>query len=327
MLDQFVIDASHVLDRTTVIYGESNTGKSCVIKDILFHIKDKIEQIIVIAPSDISNHSYEKSLVPKPCIHYKITSELLDNILQRQTALVAVYERANNLNVLESLFNKIPNSDISPETRSIISKIKAKSSDNIKYSDTLLKVYHKYISAAKQDLLLLNLTPDEKFSLRYFSINPRLTLIFDDCTEYITKFKKHEAFQSLFYRGRWGFLTVIIACHTDKSLDPELKKNAFLSIYTNKTMALTCLTRKSMNLTSEELSNINNIIDEAFDGSVEYQKLVWSRLNNKYYKFCAVVHPNFRFGSDKLWELCDKIAANNENNFNQSNKFFREFTV
>jgi RecA/RadA recombinase len=250
-LPDLTLTSTLVLDRTTVLYGETGSGKSTVIVDILYLLQSYVEQVIVISPTDRQNHTYDSGLVPTPCIHYTITSQLLDDIWARQNALVSVYSRANNSSTLQSLFNRIVDNRVS---RAIISDINRKLEDgrkeinaaesNTKTASSKIKdmereygkftnlIYKQSINENRGYLQKLNLSKDEAFSLVYLNLNPRLVLIFDDCTEQLRRFKTHPVIQMLFYQGRWSYITAIIACHTDKALDPELKKNAYINIFT-----------------------------------------------------------------------------------------------
>lgn len=334
-LDTFVPNHTYFIDRTTIIYGESGTGKSFIIKDMLYQLRMHVDQIIVISPTDISNFAYESCMVPKPCIHYTITSDLLTNILQRQTALVSVYQRANRMDILKSLYDRIPNMDKYNKLIKLLNdKIKDSESlppherkkNNDEYEKIIAKIMKKNIDQHREDLKLLDLSNDERYTLTYFDMNPRIVLIFDDCTESLQKFKNHPAFQSFFYRGRWGFLTIIMACHSDKVLGPELKKSAYISIYTNKKSANTCLLRDSCSNDKEDTIRIEDAISCAFENNVANQKLVYVRDENKFYTYIATPHGDFRFGSPILWEFCDKVKSTYDQSVT-SNKFLNDFKI
>ena len=105
-LPELELNYTHFLDRSTLLYGESGTGKSFIMVDILYQLKPYVDQIIVISPTDRQNHTYDKGIVPLPCIHYTISPTLLTDIWERQSALAAVYTKANNPEVLRALFDK-----------------------------------------------------------------------------------------------------------------------------------------------------------------------------------------------------------------------------
>lgn len=342
-LPEFDFDYKRFLDRSTILYGESGTGKSFVMVDILHLLKPYVDQIIVISPTDRQNHTYDKGIVPLPCIHYNITPKLLDDIWERQNALAAVYTKANNADVLKKLFDRIPNNSYE---RGVIDSINKKKRDyedlinseekeegvaRAKIADMekeckklIILIYKHCINKHKDRLAKLPLSKDEQFSLKYLNLNPRLVIIFDDCTDLLKKFKSHSVMQKLFYQGRWAFITALIACHTDKALDPELKKNAFVNIFTGEKSANSYFERKTNDLDKEERVRASAARKTAFTPMAKHQKLVWVREENKFYRFTASSHDNFKFGSSVIWEYCKQIQAE-AGTINTDNKFIGDF--
>lgn len=342
-LQELDINYKYFLDRSTLLFGESGTGKSFVMVDILYQLQPYVDQIIVISPTDRQNHTYDKGIVPLPCIHYTITSKLLDDIWQRQNALSEVYTKANKPDVLRNLFDKIPNNS---RTISIISSIHSKlrnykdevendcadpSSARAKMTEMeteckklITMIWRAEINKNRGYLQKLSLSKDEQFSLKYLNLNPRLVLILDDCTDLLKKFKTHPVMQKLFYQGRWAYITALIACHTDKALDPELKKNAFISIFTEETCAHAYFERKSNDLDKDAKTRASQACKVAFTPLARHQKLAWVREEKKFYKFTASSHTNFKFGSQYIWEYCDRIKAE-EGALSADNKFIGEF--
>lgn len=342
-LQEFDFDYKRFLDRTTILYGESGTGKSFVMVDVLHQLKTYVEQIIVISPTDRQNHTYDKGIVPLPCIHYSITPKLLDDIWERQNALAAVYTKANNVDILKKLFDRVSNSSYE---RGIIDSINRKRRDyereiNDETTDEgsakgkiadmeteckklIILIYKHCINKYKIPLSKLSLTKDEIFTLKYLNLNPRLVIIFDDCTDLLKKFRAHPVMQKLFYQGRWAFITALIACHTDKALDAELRKNAFVNIFTGEKSAISYFTRKSNDLDKEEMLRANTARKTAFTPMAKHQKLVYVRAEDKFYKFTATAREGLRFGSSVIWEYCRQIQAE-AGSINTDNKFIGGF--
>jgi hypothetical protein len=311
--------------------------------DILHILKPYVEQIIVISPTDRQNHTYDKGIVPLPCIHYNITPKLLDDIWERQNALSTVYTKANKPEILKQLFDKIQGNSYA---RSVIDNIHRKRRDyeeeinNENHDESTTKakiaemdreckklivlIYKHYINENRAKLQNTTLTKDEQFTLKFLNLNPRLVIIFDDCTDLLKKYKSHPVMQKLFYQGRWAFITALIACHTDKALDPELKKNAFVNIFTGEKSAHSYFGRASNDLDKEEKARANAACKAAFSPLAKHQKLVWVREENKFYKFTATSHDNFKFGSPVIWEYCRQIQAE-AGSINTDNKFIGDF--
>lgn len=341
-LPELEFNYTKFLDKTTILYGESHTGKSFVIIDILHHLKPYVDQIIVISPTDPQNHTYDKGIVPLPCIHYTISAKLLDDIWSRQNALASVYTKANKIEILRDLFDRVNNS----MAKSVIENINNKKrtyekeilQDNVDETTAKAKIdemgrecerliiliYKHFINTEREKLVKLPLNSDEKFTLKYLNLNPRIVVIFDDCTDQLKKFKSHPVMQKLFYQGRWAFITALFACHTDKALDPELKKNAFINIFTGEKSAHGYFERPSNDFNKEEKSRAAAACKAAFTPIARFQKLAWLREDNNFYRFTAEPHDNFRFGSSAIWEYCKRIQAE-KGSINPGNKFIQEF--
>ena len=47
-----------MIGKNTILYGESGTGKSTIIIDILYHLKDIIPSCIIISPTESANGTF-----------------------------------------------------------------------------------------------------------------------------------------------------------------------------------------------------------------------------------------------------------------------------
>lgn len=330
------------LDKTTILYGETGTGKSFIITDILYKLKNYVDQIIVVSPTDRQNHTYDKGLVPLPCIHYQLTESLLDEIWNRQTALGQVYAQVNKEGVIKSLFDIVAEQkeiDIIKISKNKLAQAKKEILDNSNNDPTSLanikdmeKMHSHFIDIVMKRSIIKNrhildsknLSEDQKYTLKYLELNPRLVWIFDDCSAVLKKFKTHKVIQELFYQGRWAYITAIIACHTDKALDPELKKNAFNSVFTESSCAYGYYNRKSNDIDPEAKKRAIIACKNTFSPTNPFQKLIWSREDKKFYKSTAAMHDNFTFGNRHLWEYCNRIQVDNSTS-NISNKYMDYF--
>jgi hypothetical protein len=342
-LPELDLNYDRFLDKTSILYGETGTGKSFVMVAILAELKPHVDQIIVISPTDRQNHTYDKGIVPLPCIHYTISAQLLDDIWDRQEALASVYTKANNPKVLCALFGRIKNShkacsiisDINSKLRTYEKEvrevdynelsIRGKIEDMEKECKRLIiHIYKHYINENRRYLEELELCADELYSLRFLNLNPRMVIIFDDCTDLLRKFKTHRVMQKIFYQGRWALITALIACHTDKALDPELKKNAAVSMFTGEAAANAYFERPSNDLDKAAKTAARAAVRTAFTPLATYQKLAWVRTEKKFYRFTAIKHEDFKFGSPILWEYCRQIEAA-AGTVSSDNKFIDSF--
>lgn len=332
------------LDKVTILYGEQRTGKSTIIVDILYYLKPHIDQIIVISPTDRTNHTYSghdpsQRVVPLPCIHYTITDKLLKDIWERQEALCAVYSKSNNINIIRALFSKLQLTDV----EKVIEDISARKEQSCKelaeqYTDPeiiknkmaeleeeferlIMLVYKRYINENRAKLAAMNLNADEQFTLKYLNLNPRMVIIFDDCTDQLYKFRNHPVMQKIAYQARWNLITTLIACHTDKSLDPAFKKCAFNSFFTEDSCARAYFNRGSNDYDKEGRALAAAARKAAFTPSNKHQKLAWVREDKAFYRFTATKRDGVTFGSSYIWDYCESVQADGIT-FSSENRFF-----
>ncbi len=342
-LPEFDFNYKKFLDRSTILFGESGTGKSTIIDDMLFQIKPFVGQIVVFCPTDRNNKAYSGGRVPLPCIHDKITDEVLKDIWSRQSALTQVYKRANNPEILRKLFARIQNQtgltaiegakrkqrEYENEIKNEMDEGAAKCAIAEMDKDTkklIELIYKHYINENRSKLLKMNLSKNEQYSIKYLNINPRLVIIFDDCSSQLNSLKKNKVIQDIFYQGRHVYITTFIAIQTDKVLDPELKKNAFVSIFTEESCASAYFERKSNDLDKEAKNRARNACKMAFSPlpTLKHQKLAWVRDEKRFYKLIATKHDDFRFGNPIIWNYCEQIQAD-LGEVSSDNKFMQDF--
>jgi hypothetical protein len=332
------------LDKVTLVYGGTNSGKSTLIEEIMYLCKDSIPNFLVIAPST-STAAYKKKL-PLRCIKEDFTKKLLLTLWKRQCAFTQLYNISNDISILESLFKKIP----SRETSIIVaamSQSAEKHRNFVNNNDTLnfaqkkaqisaidtqlnkkLKImYKKTIERFKSNLESMNLNDKETIALEYLNINPRLMLIIDDRSEqfkgWMKLFKKGETnpIESIFYRGRHNYITAIIACHDDKLLDTELRKNARVAIYADSTALTSSLNKTQSGFSPQEKKIMFKIGNKIFDdtGTIKHhQKFVFVRNSPVPYRYTiADIYPEFELGCIPMRDLTSampKIEDNLEDN-------------
>jgi len=167
------------------------------------------------------------------------------------------------------------------------------------------------------------LDKQEAYSLKFINFNPRLAIVFDDCTDILAKHKNHPVIQKIFFQGRWSYITAIIACHTDKALGAELKSGSYVSIFTEEAPVRLHFGRDSMKKSKDAKNEADEACKQAFTHLAKYQKLVWIRDQKKFYKYTAHIWPKFTFGSPALLQFCNKIKADANTPIN--NRFTQQF--
>jgi ABC-type dipeptide/oligopeptide/nickel transport system ATPase subunit len=353
------------LNKTAVLYGSSGTGKSVCIKNIMMALKDHVDKIIVVSPTEPANQTYG-SIVPAPLIHTelymadpsgkkaKASDEIkgavrfLESVYNLQQMVSSVYYRANAPNLLESLFHRVPDSIRSAAKRIIddytrkrdrsVHKIKAQyayeeekrkeieKSINSKYEEAVQRLYKKYIRKYSADLSRMRLSEDEQYALQYLDFNPHLLLILDDCASHFKSLVRNQIVRALFYQGRHVKITTIIACQDDTDLPPNLKKNAFVSMFTDPVVTTAMFNRASNNSSKPHKDLVNRSMGDVF---VKHRKFAYIREDPSKQHFYIVdepLPPKFRFGSAALRDLCDMVRGD-ENRMDDKNPYYKKFKL
>ena len=84
MVEDFNISKDKIIHKSIVLYGSSNSGKTTIIKDIVYILKDDVPLIIVFCPTEPSHNTY-KQIIPTELIIYDIEdSSVIINFLEKQ---------------------------------------------------------------------------------------------------------------------------------------------------------------------------------------------------------------------------------------------------
>jgi len=340
MIEEIQLNYKIFKDRSTVLYGASDTGKSTVIKNILLILKEKIQQIVVFVGNEDCFQSY-KNIVPNPLIHRRISKEILEKIWKRQEALMCASNRAKNISILSALCLKISDAyfksqinDVNNTKNKLIHGILQKYSDNdskkklhISKTKSLFqkhvkKLYLDFIRRHFDDLNKLDLSVHEKYTLKYFDMNPRILIIMDDLMHQL-KSLKGSVFEDIFFQGRHKKITFILSLQDDKGLPSELRKNSFINIFTTRVCATSLFNRPSNNYDNEIKKKAKEAVEDTFSStSNQFQKLLHVRKNDLFFRFTAnIIDDNFTFVPPGIEDFC-KAISNNENNIDESNPYW-----
>lgn len=332
---------THYVDRNTLLFGGTDSGKSTLIFEILNLVKDYIPNYYIVCP-ETSAHQYSDK-VDSRCIKEDFTKEKLEKIWQRQTLVTQLYNVANNINILESLFVKSKDDSIYREVRLIKSKLENKKT-NIEQDSTIdfaqkkiqktsienlanTKLVSCYKTAIKRNYKYLqenigNLTNEEKVALEYMDLNPRLMIVVDDRTENLATWYKYfktgenNIFECIFFRGRWNYITCVIAAHDDKPMDTKIRKNARNIFYTQKQILNASMSKLSNGISAAERKVAERVGERIFgvvgpNGEKTHLKCCYVRSDANPWKYTiADIYPDFTLGCKATSELISKIHVN-----------------
>lgn len=355
------------IDRMTVIYGPSKTGKTVLVKSIMKQLHGHIDQILVVAPTEPSNRTYE-GFVSKPLVHYqmhlpppppkagekkqadseqKAALRFLERVYKRQEMMAAIYTRANGLRTLHRLYQRLSHSErkesgghirrLERKRKRAVGVVERRYAAEPGHRDTKVKEVNDMFRKMLALLYKQALTPhagrlwrrgdlgeEERCSLRYLHFNPRLLLVFDDYAAQLKPFWRKEVFRKLFYQNRHSFISVIMCCQDDTDLPPNLRKNAFVSIFTDKVVCVSNFERAANKYTKTTRQFVAEILETVFQG---HRKLAYIREDGRrqyFYHLTASYPRPFLFGSDALVELCSMVATTGTT-MDKSNPYYDRF--
>lgn len=336
------------LNKTTVVYGRTGSGKSTIIDEIMYLCRDYVPTIFVVAPTNSSNNNYTNK-VPANCIRNKLDAKWLEQLLQRQKNASELYQNANDMDNLKSVFDKVGDSSAfvmeasiarkadefirGLETSDMIFAKKKKQKTQIlnNRNEMLKKLYKTTIRANKVNLESgASLSKKQKALLTFLDFNPNVMIICDDCASTFKKmYKQTTAIKEIFYEGRHYHFTTIISAQDDKEIDSELRKNTSISIFTTAQSVTACFSKVSNGFPKHERIRSNICIETVFkqdENDVKhYQKLAYIQNTADPFRYMiADIYDDFRMGSHHLWKYTDKIKGD-RNNLNKKNPLYDKY--
>jgi hypothetical protein len=332
-------DKNYFLDKTTLIFGGSGSGKTTINEEILYLIKDDIPNFLFI--TNKSSEEIYKKKIPEICIKNDLTAEMMTNIWTRQNHMTECYKIANDMQILENLYDKIPDgykkrvSDIDKMIKGYIEeannstlpfdKKKALIANITDIGNNKKKELYKSSIRNNQKYLLnskLNLNLHEKVAIEFLDMNPRLMIVLDDVSDkfkiWMKMFKQEQnPFESIFYQGRHNFISLLFSAHDDTVVHPTLRKNARTIIYTSSNSLLTAFTRTGNGYTKEDKKMVEMIAKHFYGDETSsnktYKKICYIRedVHPFRYTIANIDYPDFKLGEEYLYKLVENLPKNN----------------
>ncbi len=328
------------LDRVTVIYGKTNSGKSTIVKDILYMLRDKFPMVLIVCPTEPSNHAYSSTVSPV-FIRTDLSSTrsekltILDDISELQEMRTSIYEKASNIRVLRSLYAMRPSERRDrqlEEARKKMSTMLSGTDDPAvreklekSFDAMFVQVYKAHINQNKAAYVRMSLNEDQRYAVRYNDLDPRILLIMDDCAADLKAFHNKPIFKKIFYQGRHINITTIICCQDDTDLPAALRKNVTISIFTKPTVLTGYFEKKANGYTKQTQKRVMEIANKAFIGHAKVIYIEADKASKYFYSYTATPR-SFVFGSPFLHSLCERVKSSG-NHIDKTNPFYETFKL
>lgn len=353
-LHWFTKKSDHYINKTIVIYGKRDSGKSVIVDEIMYLCKDYIPNICVIAKSKNSNNPY-KNKIPSNCIKANVSKDWLEEFFYKQENRANIYRTANEFDNLKSVFDKIKTSRVElienkiiNEAINFIEKINfnpnynfSKKKEDIDKIETirdkkLIDLFKTHIRFCKNELEKLikqrKLTEDEICVVNYLDFKPHTMLVFDDCASKFKEWcKKSTIIKEMFYEGRHSFITLVITTQSDKELVTELRQNTDIAIYTTDQSAICSFNRSSDAHPKyiKELAQlcVKRVFSKETRNGINYKKLIYINKDGTFYYTIANRYKNFQMGCKALWELDQKLNDKKKSNQKKTDFFNKYYNI
>jgi hypothetical protein len=340
------------INKTIVIYGKRKSGKSVIVDEIMHICKSNIVFIYVIAKSVTANNPY-LGKVPTNCIKSDVTKEWLEDFLKIQQNRASIYNTANDIKNLTSVFNRIKTNNlilleerIKSEAALYINRIKTNTELNygkikediakiqkIK-SKQLIELYKINIRLYKSKLLTMidnkELAKEEICVVKYLDFKPHVMLIFDDCASKFKEWcKSSTIIKEMFYEGRHYYITLVITTQSDKEVVSELRQNTSISIFTTNQAAICSFSRQSdaypKYIKKRAEICVNRIFTNETSNGINYKKLIYDNdADDPFFYTIADIYDDFQIGCKALWDL-DKKLEEQKNQIDCTTEFFDRY--
>ncbi len=343
-------DRLYFLNRLTILYGPSGSGKSSLIQHILNSLKDTIPLAIVACPTASLNGDYQ-NIIPDQCIYEDVTKPLMQKIFQRQSNVMAMYELVRNVDHLKQLHVLTADNDsfakiekLSSIYRKGCADIKSSYDDEdaetavseltTKYHKKMVKIMRASINLNIRRVQSFELSDTQKAIISNFNINPSILLLIDDCMASIKEWKDMEETKKLFYQGRHYSVTTLLTAQNETLIPPQLRSNAHISIFTTQTIVNTFINKASSGISPDEKKMISKIAETIFAQSDDrarpnYKKLViFGQIIKTEHKVQYIIGTikKKKFGSAAMWELCNQVRREQPSSLT-SNSFSKMFAL
>lgn len=306
-------------NRTILLLGASNSGKSRIIIDIMHLLKEEVPICYIFSPTNKVNGTFS-GIIPESLIADDVNLECIENIFANQEERIKIYKLCNDKNILIDIAYKLE-----PSITSMIELINNKYIQNRvylqknkdvgkieklddAYNSQIVQVLKNHIKKHHISANFNKLNEQENNIARLLDINVNVLLVFDDVGSNSKTWGKSEVIKKIFFESRHYNITTMIAMQSDKELIPAIRKNAFIVFFTNPQCLQGFYESTSNNFTKEQKKEASLICKEIFkkvDNKDTYKKACYIRLDDKLTHYKARLHDKFVYNS----ELFEKFPS------------------
>lgn len=278
------------LQKFTLILGNTKTGKSVIVRDILTKLYNVTPNIIIFTPTA---KEYDE-LFANCQIKTSVTQENIENILLRQKEVKEIYEKVhsktflsdllkqavlpivcNDIKLVNNLYENLEKGlkkieDKDKKINTLRAAIKKFIGDNSEKRNSFLEKYSKYLSDLNKEQFNIHRNKNYANYIIAFDINPNIVIVFDDLTEKIPDMlrmqsnvedpnePKSPVFMKLTTKCRHYFMTVILVAHGVNSVKKDIRAQIKNIISTDNAQMIDYLDKDAKHLSKFYLNNLSS---------------------------------------------------------------------
>lgn len=312
-IPQFNDSPTNLLNKSIVVYGKSNSGKTTIIKHFLNKLIRYAPAIFVVCPTE-PNHGTYSQFLPKELIHYDLTPDangdtFLTKFIQWQEGRTVTFNTVNDIKNLLLLYNKLPDKHVNSKIEEI-KTIRKKGNKTEQCDMILCHILKDHIYKNADKYTQVASTDADKMILKYTYINPNAIIIFDDCAATFKSMFKSKEFRDLFYQGRHKKITMILSCQDNTDIEAYIRKNAAISVYTQSAVVMSNFGLASNGYSKHISMYAKDVAGTVFNGAIPHTKMVYLEndpTDQYFYHMKASITP-IRI-SPVIRKICKKTAA------------------
>lgn len=266
------------LNKSTLIYGKTGSGKSTVIYDIFHMLKEYISiPIIFIPKTSANNNDYSSTIISDKFYNFKPPSiSILRDIVKKQEKNMIAYSYANDLKNLIQFNNdhRLVNLDELDKLRRDKDRDfpKLKEITKIKYEEKKHALIVASIMSNRRRLLSLPLSEDDKTMAMFAGTNPNIIIVIDDHNTAIktlmsytnnrsrTDANEIDPVNKILTEGRHLGITFLMITHKVIDIPPSVR-----GLFKNVIYSDTTDYSSGNKTTSKELDIVNTIFSEKIE--------------------------------------------------------------
>lgn len=315
IINHLPADPNIFINKTTLLYGPTRSGKTSIILWILSVIQKHIDMPILFCPTNIMNKTYFGKI--PDIFSFAEPGENAPNNLEKSKSIRSFFSQLEKKQKIIVMSRDVNESPI--EMAKCVVKYLRRNPNKRLYENFVNKF--KSIQSEKerisfckrilQRLYRILLEPERIIADFNPSRNNNILLLLDDCAASL-KYVFKTAFNEMIYQNRHYSITVIISCQDDVDFPKNLRENVHNSIFSDKQIFIENFGRKKS--LKDQMPKYRKISNAIFNPKYLHRKMVCIKSTG--YDIYHITAPDpdsygdsIKVGSPECWQLDRHIKA------------------